>query len=629
MRLTRATISNYRCLQNVSVDMSDLTVLLGPNSAGKSSFLHALAFFFEGDPLEPEDVFAGGEGPVSVECTFGSLTVRDRDLFGPYAEGGQMVLRKTCQPGEGATVTGRGRQLREFDAVRAATGGARTQTYRALREGQPELELPDARNIAAVDQAMLTWEQEHPDRCEIVETPEAGRLFGFGSVGKARLADRFQFVLVPALRDAAAEVSERKGTLLSRLLTAVAGQRAAADDELQTIADEARAKYDDALVSSHGPVLAELGARVTAHVRRYVPAAEIRLDPVAAGFHLEPPRVDLRAGEGQDLTDLARQGHGFQRAFLISVLEYLAETAPDGDEDYDALSRPTLLLGIEEPELYQHPPRARHFYRTLSRISDEPSVQVCYATHSPYFVSADRFDALRIFRRDERATGRRGTAVTAARIDAVKDQLPESREPRTYLRRTLSEQFREAFFATGVLLAEGVTDAAIFDAATELLGDEPLNASGIVTTNVGGKSSQPVALAILRALGIPTYCVFDGDADATDGTKCDACGRVKTDRQSAKVANQRILRALRAEESDFPATTVDKDWACFHTEIEDAIPGLRDLLSEVSREMGWSGKSPEAYTAAMLKLDVARLPSEIGQILQAVRDLAGPGTGVA
>ena len=92
-----------------------------------------------------------------------------------------------------------------------------------------EGKISRATNKAAVEQAMLTWEQEHPDRCDVVEDQDASNLFGFGSVGKAKLSDRFPFVFVPGIRDAASEAVEKKGSLLTRLLTAVADQRAVCD----------------------------------------------------------------------------------------------------------------------------------------------------------------------------------------------------------------------------------------------------------------------------------------------------------------------------------------------------------------------------------------------------------------
>jgi len=45
-------------------------------------------------------------------------------------------------------------------------------------------------------------------------------------------------------------------------------------------------------------------------------------------------------------------GHGLQRSYLLALLQELAGS--------EAPNAPTLILGCEEPELYQHPPQARH-----------------------------------------------------------------------------------------------------------------------------------------------------------------------------------------------------------------------------------------------------------------------------
>lgn len=589
--------------------------------------LHALEFFFEGHDLEPADVFGGSDQTVAVECIFDGLSDADRDVLGPYAAGDQVVLRRTWKPGEEQKLTGRGRRFPGFAAIRASSGRERTAEYKALRESSPDLGLPSATNIAAVDQAMLTFEQTNPERCEPVEDEDATQLFGYKSVGQSRLADRFAFVLVPAISDAPAEAIEKRGTILSRLLTAVAEQRAAANEGLKAIETEARTKYEEAIETSHGPMLQELGQQLSEQMQRYVPSAEIRLEPFAAGFSIDTPRIDLRGGEERDLTDLGRQGHGFQRAFIISVLEYLAEAGETGTDG----NKPTLFLAIEEPELYQHPPRARHFFKTLATIADSGSVQVAYATHSPYFVAPNRFDSVRIVRREPHGDVGRGTGITAASLSVVAGGLPstERADPRPYLARTFSEQFREAFFAKSVLLVEGPSDVAIFETAAELLGLGDLAANGIVMTHVGGKGSQPIALAILGALEIPTFCVFDGDANAADGTPCATCGRARSDRTSAIRSNRRVLAALGASEVDFPLTAVEEHWACFHDEIEDTITGFPQLLDTVRSEMSWKGKSPEVYAEAVRRAGVEALPDEVAQILQAVRSLAGLATDPA
>jgi putative ATP-dependent endonuclease of the OLD family len=87
MKLAQVHVRNFRCLEDVAIDLIDLTVLLGPNSAGKSSLLHALAFFFEGVELDAADVFGGGDKTVSVECVFEDINKHDREALGPYAAG--------------------------------------------------------------------------------------------------------------------------------------------------------------------------------------------------------------------------------------------------------------------------------------------------------------------------------------------------------------------------------------------------------------------------------------------------------------------------------------------------------------------------------------------------------------
>ena len=212
VKLTTVNIKNYRCLADVSVDMTDLTVLLGPNSAGKSSFLHALAFFFENTSLDAADVFGGEDQTTSVECIFGDLTDTDRVALGPYALGSQVVLRRSWTPGGDSVLTGRGRRFPRFEEVRSKTGREFTAAYKSLRDELAHPDLPEAKNVTAVEQAMLTFEQEHPDLCEVVEDANAGKFLGFGSVGKSKVEERFPFVMVPAMRDAASDAVERRGT---------------------------------------------------------------------------------------------------------------------------------------------------------------------------------------------------------------------------------------------------------------------------------------------------------------------------------------------------------------------------------------------------------------------------------
>lgn len=607
MKLKSARIKNFRCLGDVTIYFSSLTILLGANSAGKSSALRALEFFFEGVELGNDDVFQSlDDAVVSVECIFTDLSEADRESFGPYALGDQMVLRRSWKPGEDQLLTGRGRKFAPFEAIRARTGRDRTRAYRAFRNENSNLGLPDATRVADVDQAMLDWEHGNPEKCEERDDLDASSLFGFSAVGKSKLSERFAFVFVPATGDAAEEAKEKKGSLLTKLLTAVADQRAAADAQLKEIEDEAKARYVEAIGKSHGPVLKELSNALTGQLRRYIPMADVELGPAPAGFSIDPPRVSVRGGEEKSLTDIGRQGHGFQRAFLISVLEYLAEVSGLGTASDNA---PTLFLAIEEPELYQHPPRARHLYETLERVASDPHSQVCYATHSVYFVSADRFDSLRVFRRARRDGALYDATVSSGRISVVDQLLPHSykRDARAYLKLILNDGFREAFFSQAVLLVEGHTDKALLNEVTALRGERSLAADGISIVAVK-KTNIPIALAILKAVRTPVYCVFDGDAGGAN-------------QAAAASANRGILKALGCKEEDFPKTSVNETWACFESVIEDEVPGLRETAAAVAKELNWNGKSPEAYVEAMRRLGDAAIPDSIVDLIGKARGL--------
>ncbi|WP_157855034.1 AAA family ATPase, partial [Streptomyces exfoliatus] len=49
MRMIRARIENFRCLQLAEVRFDGVTSIIGPNGVGKSTILRALDWFFNGE----------------------------------------------------------------------------------------------------------------------------------------------------------------------------------------------------------------------------------------------------------------------------------------------------------------------------------------------------------------------------------------------------------------------------------------------------------------------------------------------------------------------------------------------------------------------------------------------------
>lgn len=71
MRLTRLTIKNFRCYRDeTSLEIDDLTAIIGRNDIGKSALLDALDAFFN-DSIEATDLSTTAEGnSVEIICHF-------------------------------------------------------------------------------------------------------------------------------------------------------------------------------------------------------------------------------------------------------------------------------------------------------------------------------------------------------------------------------------------------------------------------------------------------------------------------------------------------------------------------------------------------------------------------------
>jgi len=188
--------------------------------------------------------------------------------------------------------------------------------------------------------------------------------------------------------------------------------------------------------------------------------------------------------------------------------------------------RGTLLLGFEEPELYQHPPQARHLAATLQELASG-NAQVIVATHSPFFASGRLFESVRMFRKD--ASNASETSCTQISIERVAAALAEAlgekpTEPSALLasiEQILQPSQRELLFCGFPVLVEGEEDIALIASHLRLSErwDEFRRLGGHFVL-AQGKTNLSRLLAICNELAIPAYAVFDGDGPhETDAEK--------------------------------------------------------------------------------------------------------------
>jgi len=75
-----------------------------------------------------------------------------------------------------------------------------------------------------------------------------------------------------------------------------------------------------------------------------------------------------------------------------------------------------------------------------------------------------------------------------------------------------SRELCEGFFASKIVLVEGVSDKAVLEGAYEAAG-RSADAEGIAIVSTDGKSKMDKPFYIFNRLRIPTYLVFDSDAN--------------------------------------------------------------------------------------------------------------------
>jgi putative ATP-dependent endonuclease of OLD family len=615
MRIARIQVVNFRCLRDLKMSFDDVTVLVGANGTGKSSVLHALAWFFEGSPLADEDISGHQIGEeVTVGVTFAGFDDADRAALGAYVVGEEATFWRTWSAEAGEKLTGKGRAYRPFVTIRAqTTATTKREAYNALRDAEPGLGLPKVRSAAAADEALGQWEREHPDDLTEART-DATHLFGF--TGQARLARRFDFVLVPAVADPDMQTRDSRGTLLRQLLDRALGEQSEMRVKLAELEERVSEDLRQIMVDEGGAALDELSDRVTEQLARLVPGGEVLLAARPPSVKVPNLTVELRVADDGLETAVSRQGHGFQRALLIAVVQQLAVQATMHTKDPDGISPggdhagavppPALFLALEEPELYQHPLQARHFAATLSAITQQSGapVQVAYATHSEHFVDPAHYERLRRFQR-RRDVAWPQSVATRATVDRVVDRLRDAYRPDQVALRvkmTLRRQLSEAVFAKAVVLVEGDSDVGLLQGIADR--DGGFDSLGIAVVKAHGKRQLLIPWAILGELGVPSYVVFDGDLDKADRMR--AASREMSDIEAAvkqnAADNALLLTSLGVPPNPVPPTQIGDSFTVFSDTLEAETEGWAgfDVAVQAAREEhdDWRQKSEDAYRTA-------------------------------
>jgi len=638
MRISSVRVQNFRSLRDAQINFNELTALIGSNGAGKSSYLRSLDLFYTANASYSEEDFynRNTNEEISVQVEFTDLGEDAKEKFSPYTGGETLTVEKVMEyPDNRGNQRYHGNRLYnpDFDGFRNASGHDLRREYEALFDSGYS-ELPEYQNQEEAESVLRKWEEEHPDQCE--RRRDDGQFFGFNSVGQAALEEYTRYLLIPAVRDASEDADDKRGSPLTELMDLVVRAALSERDELEEFQQAAQRRYSELIEDASEAELGQLESDLSSTLETFAPGVGVDLSwDTENVIDIQMPQADIKLEVDDFVSEVEHAGHGSQRAFIISLLQNLAVHSEDvsstGEDDSD--HDPSLILGIEEPELYQHPNRQRHLMSILSSFDDQgiagtaSSVQVVYSTHSPLMVSMKRFDDIRSLSKIEAAEDYpKHTHVKQSSLETLARQMENVHEAdegtfsgestRARLEPVMTPWVNEGFFSDVVLLVEGLEDRSALLGRASARGID-LSSEGIAVLPCNGKTKIGRPAIIFEELGRSVYVMFDSDYDD----------------ESEAVINKRLLRLVDAEEENWPSGVYDHH-ACFQENLTECIRNslgpdfYNDALRDACDKYGYhkqtrGAKNPTVMstvfeTAKQNDRSVPKIDEAIDQVLALV-----------
>lgn len=576
MKIESVRIENFRSYKDETIILDDYACFVGSNGAGKSTVFYALNIFFRQFKDSTTDLsklvdsdfhHKDTSKDIRITVVFKDLSEQAKADLSDYVRQDKLVITAVAKfdpVTERAEVKQFGNRL-GMEAFRIYFEAEKEQKKVSelkeifLRLKSEYAELRNATTKADMIEALQEYEQSNPKKCVLI--PSEDQFYG-ATRGVNRLAPHLQWVFVPAVKDATEESEESKTSALGQLLARTVRSKISFDEKISELRNRAREQYQnllDAEQSALDEISTSLQGRLTAWAHPNLSARVLWKQDPEKSVRVEEPAAYIKVGERGFEGDLARFGHGLQRSYMLALLQELALL---GDEN-----SPTLIMGIEEPELYQHPPQARYLAETLFDLS-EKGAQILVCTHNPLFIPGDNFDKIRIVREFGSPSF---TQVTSLSYGDLSQELSEVGE--RHLKETgmvaklypsLNPVINEMFFCRVLFLVEGQEDLAYITSYLMLTGKMiDFRKNGCHLVPVDGKNKLIKPLAMAKLLGIPVKVIFDAD---TNKTRPDEVVKHKKD-------NKAILSLQgHGTESEWPTANIFKEnLTCWVTNLTETI----------------------------------------------------------
>lgn len=462
--ITVVRVSNFRSLANIEVELSDLTVLIGANNAGKTSFLDGMfaaigagrkTLSVDDVRLEPHEATAPKDREVVIDVLFRPVD-DDGKLLDQYPAGSFW----TALWGTGGIATDA--DFREFTPVRTTLKWSNVRgEYVIERRFLKEWRSFNDWLAAPMNDRPITAAQMEPMALHYVDA-------------KRDLDDDLR----------------RQGSFWRKLtedLGLSAGDIAAMEATLSGINEDIVKKSE--ILKHLKENLSGLQSVVSAD------SGGVEISPVARKLRDLSKGVDVSFGtNGAQSFPLSRHGMGTRS--LASLLVFRAYASWRHKQATKGGDRVHSILGLEEPESHLHPQAQRSLFGHIKQIPGQRIV----STHSPYLAGQAQLNELRLFIK-------KGGDTNVSKIDLT--ALTDPNDVRK-LQETVIDTRGDILFSRAVVLFEGQTEEQALPIWAQEYWGMSIHELGFCFVRANGTDYFPF-IWLAKALGIPWYVFADGE----------------------------------------------------------------------------------------------------------------------
>lgn len=569
--IEKVRIKNFRALREVEVSLEELSLLVGANNAGKTTFLRALNAVLGASRsvLNKDDLFIDQAGHRAENQIIIDIKIIPAD------EQGQRVAQFSEQwtgVFDGESIATENDQ--EYFAFRS--------TYNFLGDDMPE----------AAYTLITNWSNE-----------QLGVLGEFRRVQQVRNNIRMYYI------DAQRDIEEDL-----RLRTSYFGKMAARISDDYNMDDIAELTI---LISSINEAAVEKSP-----VLKYLKDTLAKLNQTTqtrgSGVDISPfsrnvrdlhkgMKVDFQ-DQGSDRFSMEYHGMGTRSwASILTAGAYIGWELQQIERKIEAAEDTTLLfpiIAVEEPEAHLHPNAQRTLYRQMKDFKGQKII----STHSPYIAGQAELEELRHFYKERdvakitqlyfrveedkkitqlyeviRKNNDNGEHINKQQLNIEIEELKNkakgklSSEDVRKIRKEIFENRGELLFSKAIVLFEGETELASLPIFAKAYFQIHPYMLGITFADVGGKKNYSPFLQLAKFLDIPVFILSDADGN----TEEDVNAQVMQVFDNMESISVHFLETG----SDFEKSIWDCCYDCLINEAIDTVEGKQKYIEDYIKEL--------------------------------------------